>query len=215
MRPFASDPPKEPEVPEPDAPDQEPDANRTLGSPINELEHRLLNQRKVLIFGAIDDKLARDVTGRLLALASKSAEPIDVFINSPGGHVESGDTIHDMIRFVDAAAPVRVIGTGWVASAGALIYLAGVKERRFCLPNTRFLLHQPMGGVRGPAADIAIEATEIVKMRERLNRLIARETGQSYAKVAVDTDRNYWLSAEEAIAYGIVSRTIESVRELG
>jgi ATP-dependent Clp protease, protease subunit len=215
MRPFASDPPNQPEVPPEPGPDQEPDDNRTLGSPINELEHRLLNQRKVLIFGAIDDKLARDVTGRLLALASKSAEPIDVFINSPGGHVESGDTIHDMIRFVDAAAPVRVIGTGWVASAGALIYLAGAKDRRYCLPNTRFLLHQPMGGVRGPATDIAIEATEIVKMRERLNRLIARETGQSYEKVAADTDRNYWLSAEEAIAYGIVSRTIASVSELG
>jgi len=207
--------PDGPEVPEPSGPDtHEPEDNKTLSSPISELEKRLFDQRKVLIFGAINDKVARDVTGRLLALAGASDKPIDVYINSPGGHVESGDTIHDMIRFVDALAPVRIIGTGWVASAGALIYVAGVKERRFCLPNTRFLLHQPMGGVRGPAVDIDIEAREIIKMRERLNRLFARETGQSYEKVAKDTDRNYWMSADEAIAYGMVERVIASIKDL-
>ena len=205
----------DPEVPEPVGPEpREPGDNRTLSSPINELETRLFNQRKVLVFGAITDKVARDVTGRLLALAGDSDKPIDLYVNSPGGHVESGDTIHDMIRFVDAAAPVRIIGTGWVASAGALIFLAGVKERRFCLPNTRFLLHQPMGGVRGPATDIDIEAREIIKMRERINRIIARETGQSYEKVSRDTDRNYWMSTEEAIAYGMVGRVITSARDL-
>ena len=182
--------------------------------PVNELETRLFNQRKVLIFGGVNDKLARDVTGRLLALAGESDKPIDVYINSPGGHVESGDTIHDMIRFVDKIAPVRVIGTGWVASAGALIFLAGAKERRVCLPNTRFLLHQPSGGVRGPATDIGIEAREIVKMQERLNRIIARETGQTIEKVSADTDRNYWMSAEEAVAYGMASRIIESATDL-
>ncbi len=207
--------PDGPDVPEPRGPDQkEPDDNKTLSSPINELESRLLKQRKVLIFGAINDKVARDVTGRLLALASASSEPIDVYVNSPGGHVESGDTIHDMIRFVDGEAPVRMIGTGWVASAGALIFLAGKKERRFCLPQTRFLLHQPMGGVRGPAVDIDIEAREIIKMRERLNRLIATETGQTYEKVAKDTDRNYWMSADEAIAYGMLSKVISSLKDL-
>jgi ATP-dependent Clp protease protease subunit len=205
----------DPEVPEPIGPDQsEPDKNRTLSSPINELETRLFTQRKVLVFGAINDKVARDVTGRLLALSGASSEPIDVYVNSPGGHVESGDTIHDMIRFVDAVAPIRMIGTGWVASAGALIFLAGHKDRRFCLPNTRFLLHQPMGGVRGPATDIDIEAREIIKMRERLNRLIARETGQTYEKVAIDTDRNYWMSGEEAIAYGMVTRIVANAAEL-
>ena len=168
----------------------------------------------MLIFGAIDDKIARDVTGRMLALAEKSAAPIDVFINSPGGHVESGDTMHDIIRYVDAEVPVRVIGTGCVASAGALIYLAGNRKRRFCLPNTRFLLHQPMGGIRGQAVDIDIEAREIIKMRERINRIIARETDQPYEKVARETDRNYWMSAEEAIAYGMVARVIESAKEL-
>ena len=182
--------------------------------PVNELETRLFNQRKVLIFGGVNDKLARDVTGRLLALAGESDKPIDVYINSPGGHVESGDTIHDMIRFVDKIAPVRVIGTGWVASAGALIFLAGAKERRVCLPNTRFLLHQPSGGVRGPATDIGIEAREIVKMQERLNRIIARETGQTIERVSADTDRNYWMNAEEAVAYGMASRIIESATDL-
>ncbi|MFT8808084.1 ATP-dependent Clp protease proteolytic subunit [Gluconobacter sp.] len=201
---------------EPDAPEPETkeDDNKTLNSPISELEGRLFDQRKVLIFGGINDKIARDVTGRLLALAGTSDKPIDVYVNSPGGHVESGDTIHDMIRFVDSIAPINMIGTGWVASAGALIYAAGRPERRVCLPNTRFLLHQPMGGVRGPATDIDIEAREIIKMRERLNRIFAKETGQTYEKVAKDTDRNYWMSANEAIAYGLVNRVIHSATEL-
>ncbi len=213
--PEAPDAPDGPDVPEPMGPEKsEPDGNRTLNSPINELETRLFDQRKVLIFGAINDKIARDVTGRLLALAGASDKPIDVYVNSPGGHVESGDTIHDMIRFVDSVAPIRMIGTGWVASAGALIYVAGRKDRRFCLPKTRFLLHQPMGGVRGPAVDIDIEAREIIKMRERLNRLFALETGQTYEKVAKDTDRNYWMGAEEAIEYGMVTRVIETMKDL-
>ena len=207
--------PDTPEVPEPMGPEpKEPGDNKTLSSPINALETRLFDQRKVLVFGAINDKLARDVTGRLLALAGDADKPIDVYVNSPGGHVESGDTIHDMIRFVDSSSPVRVIGTGWVASAGALIFLAGQKDRRFCLPNTRFLLHQPMGGVRGPATDIDIEAREIIKMRERINRIIARETGQAFEKVARETDRNYWMGPDEAIAYGMVARIIESARDL-
>ena len=209
------DEPGSPDVPEPMGPEpKEPGDNRTLSSPINELESRLLKQRKVLIFGAINDKVARDVTGRLLSLASEGSGPIDVFINSPGGHVESGDTIHDMIRFVNGEVPVNIIGTGWVASAGALIFLAGKKECRVCLPNTRFLLHQPMGGVRGPATDIDIEAREIIKMRERINRIIAFETGQTYEKVATDTDRNYWMGADEAIAYGLVSRVVNTGKDL-
>ncbi len=207
--------PDAPDVPEPRGPEpKEPGDNRTLSSPINELESRLLKQRKVLIFGAINDKVARDVTARLLALASEGDGPIDVFVNSPGGHVESGDTIHDMIRFVRDSVPVRVVGTGWVASAGALIFLAGERKMRVCLPNTRFLLHQPMGGVRGPATDIDIEAREIIKMRERINQIIARETGQSFERVVEDTDRNYWMSAEEAITYGMCDRIIRSTTDL-
>ena len=179
------------------------------------LEARLFKQRKVLIFGEINDKIARAVTAQLLALAGADDAPIDVFVNSPGGHVESGDTIHDVIRFVSATAPVRMIGTGWVASACALIFLAGAKNHRYCLPNTRFLLHQPMGGVRGPATDIDIEAKEIIKMRERINRIIARETGQELARVERDTDRNYWMGAEEAITYGMVAKIVHSATEIG
>ncbi|GBR04533.1 MULTISPECIES: ATP-dependent Clp protease proteolytic subunit [Asaia] len=202
---------EEPDPQSPDAPEQKEAAEKPPGA---EIEGKLFEQRKVLIFGGINDKVARDVTGRLLALAGASDKPIDIYVNSPGGHVESGDTIHDMIRFVDSVAPVNMIGTGWVASAGALIFAAGRPERRLCLPNTRFLLHQPMGGVRGPATDIDIEAREIIKMRERLNRLFARETGQSYEKIAKDTDRNHWMSAEEAIAYGLVSRVISKMSDI-
>ena len=200
---------------EPDEPEVVPDGDKTAPTaPVNELKSRLLKLRKVMVFGQINDKLALDVTSRLLALAGEGDDPIDVFINSPGGHVESGDTIHDMIRFLRSSVPIRVIGTGWVASAGAHIFLAGAKERRYCLPNTRFLLHQPMGGVRGPAVDIGIEAREIIKMRERLNRIIADETGQPLDKVTVDTDRNYWMSAEEAVAYGMVAKILTSITEL-
>jgi ATP-dependent Clp protease protease subunit len=215
LAPRGDDDPETPEVPEPIGPEpREPDDNRTLASPINELESRLFRQRKVLIFGAINDRLARDVTGRLLALSGASGEPIDVYINSPGGHVESGDTIHDMIRFVNPLAPVRVIGTGWVASAGALIYLAGENDRRFCLPNTRFLLHQPAGGMRGQASDIQIEAEQIIRMRDRVNRMIAEETGQPVDKIVKDTQRNFWMNAEEARDYGIVSRIIKNTSEV-
>ncbi len=197
-----------------DEDEDEPKRAPTHANPVNELEMKLLTQRRVLVFGEVNDRLARDVVARLLFLASESDKPIDVYVNSPGGHVESGDSIHDMIRYVDAMAPVRVIGTGWVASAGATIFLGAAKERRLCLPNTRFLLHQPLGGVRGRAGDIDIEAREIVKIRERINRLIARETGQPYEKVSQDTERNYWMSAEEAIAYGMVSRIIQTARDL-
>ena len=167
---------------------------------------QLFESRTVLIFGEISQKVAKEVIAQLIALDAKSADPIRLIICSQGGHVEAGDTIHDMIGFIKA--PVKMIGTGWVASAGAHIFLGAKKENRYCLPNTRFLLHQPMGGVGGPAADIAIEAKEIVKMRTRLNEVIARETGQDLAKVEKDTDRNYWMTAEEAKEYGLVSHIV-------
>ena len=172
----------------------------------------LFKSRTVLIFGEIDMKLAERVTAQLLAHAAEGDGDIRVVINSPGGHVESGDTIHDMIRFVGPR--VKMIGTGWVASAGALIYIGAARENRFALPNTRFLLHQPLGGVAGPVSDISIEAQEIMKMRERLNRQIAQETGQSFEKVVADTDRNFWMSAEEAMSYGLVSRIVSHAREV-
>ena len=172
----------------------------------------LYKARTVLIFGEIEMKLAERISATLLALDAENNKPIKVIINSPGGHVESGDTIHDMIRFVKS--PVHMIGTGWVASSGVNIYLAAKRENRFALPQTRFLLHQPMGGVRGQASDISIEAEEIIKMRERVNRLIARETGQPLEKVNADTERNYWMSAEQAKHYGIVSRIIDNVNQV-
>jgi ATP-dependent Clp protease protease subunit len=172
------------------------------------VQNALFKSRTVLIFGEIDMRLAERVSAQLLALASDGKGDIKVFVNSPGGHVESGDTVHDMIRY--CGPQVKVIGTGWVASAGAHIFLGATKENRFCLPNTRFLLHQPMGGVRGQASDIQIEAEEIVKMRERVNRIISRETGQPYEKVVKDTERNFWMNAEKAIEYGLVSKVIEN-----
>jgi ATP-dependent Clp protease protease subunit len=172
----------------------------------------LFKSRTVLIFGEIDMKLAERVTAQLLAHAEEGKDDIRIIINSPGGHVESGDTIHDVMRYVGPR--VKIIGTGWVASAGAHIFLGAEKENRFCLPNTRFLLHQPLGGVRGQASDISIEAEEILKMRERINRLIARETGQSYEKIVNDTERNFWMGAEEAKAYGIISRVVNRADEV-
>ncbi|GAB4268392.1 MAG: ATP-dependent Clp protease proteolytic subunit [Candidatus Promineifilaceae bacterium] len=173
---------------------------------------RMLETRTITIFGEINMKLAEEVATKLLILDADSHDPIKIFINSPGGHVESGDTIFDMIRFVQS--PVKMIGTGWVASAGALIYAAAAKENRYSLPNTRFLLHQPMGGVRGQASDIAIEAEEILKMRRRLNQIFADATGQPIEKVEKDTDRNYWMSAEEALTYGLVGQIIDSAAAL-
>ncbi len=168
----------------------------------------LFEARKIFIVGEVDKDLARDVCARLVAMAHVSDDPIDVFVSSPGGHVESGDMIHDTIKFIKPV--VRVIGTGWVASAGALIYVAADKENRYATPNTRFLLHQPSGGVRGDATNIDIQANEIVKMRERLNRIFAAATGQSYEKVSQDVDRDFWLSCEEALEYGIVGKIINS-----
>ncbi len=169
----------------------------------------LFEARMVLLFGEISEKAARETCSQLLAMSEKGNDPIRLVISSPGGHVESGDAIHDMIRFV--AAPVKVIGTGWVASAGVHIFLAAARERRYCTPNTRFLLHQPMGGVGGSAVDMEIEAREILKMRDRLNRVIAGETGRSFEQVARDTDRNHWLSSEEARDYGIVSHIVTEI----
>jgi ATP-dependent Clp protease protease subunit len=176
------------------------------------ITERLLRARTIIISGEINQKLAASVIGQLLAMASESEDDITVFINSQGGHVEAGDTIHDMLRFV--TPKVRVVGTGWVASAGALIYVAVPREQRYCLPNTRFLLHQPAGGAGGSASDIEIEAREILRMRDRLNKIFARETGQSVERIVEDTHRNFWLDADSAVTYGIVGKIINKASEL-
>ncbi len=176
------------------------------GEPNAFLEEALFKARTILLTGGIDFMLARRVCERLLALSAESTDPILLVISSPGGHVESGDMIHDMIKFVNA--PVKVLGTGWVASAGALIYAAASKENRYALPNTRFLLHEPRGGVGGQATDVEIQAREIIKMRERLNRIFADATGKSIEQIRKDTDRDFWMSAKEAVEYGLVGKIV-------
>jgi ATP-dependent Clp protease, protease subunit len=177
------------------------------------VEERLFASRTVLIFGEITQDLAERTCRDLLALAHTSREPIRVVVNSPGGHVESGDAIHDLLRFIEPE--VQIIGSGWVASAGALIFAAAPRERRIALPNTRFMLHEPSGGVRGPASDVEIEVQQVLVMRDRLNRIFAAATGQSLERIVRDTARNHWLSATEAKDYGLVGRIVEHVSELG
>ncbi len=176
------------------------------------LEEKAFKSRTILLFGEVSDKSAADIARRLIALDADSSEPIDMLVSSPGGHLESGDAIHDIIRFI--SAPVNMIGTGWVGSAATHLYLAVPKERRVCLPNTRFLIHQPSGGAGGPASDIAIHAQEIIKARERIAATIARETGKPLDTVLADIERDRWLSAEEAIEYGLVSRIIHRKTDL-
>ena len=193
----------------PETPQEPRDMPTTpLTDPVRE---RLFKNRNIIISGEVNQRLASSVMAQLLAM-SESSEDITIYINSQGGHVESGDTIHDMIRFVKPR--VRIVGTGWVASAGALIYVSVPREDRFCLPHTRFLLHQPAGGAGGTAADIDIEAREILKMRERLNKVFAEQTGQPLERIENDTRRNFWLSANEAKEYGLVGQIIGGMDEL-
>ena len=168
--------------------------------------------RNVIITGEINDKLAHRITTQLIALAEDSDEPINLFISSPGGHVESGDMVHDMIKFIKPT--VRTIGSGWVASAGALIFVGAQKKNRFCLPNTRFLLHEPRGGIGGTASDMWIQAEQIRIMRERFHRIFAEATGQSEEKIAEDTERDFWLNTKEAIDYGLLGKVIHTAAEL-
>jgi ATP-dependent Clp protease protease subunit len=165
-----------------------------------------LKSRSIIISGEINQALAEKVTAQLLILQEMGDEPIKIFINSQGGHVEAGDTIHDMIKFVKPR--VIVIGTGWVASAGITIYLGADKENRYSLPNTRYMIHQPLGGFNGPATDIGIEAKEMIRVRKRINTIISDATGQTLEKIEQDTDRNYWLNSNEAVEYGIVGKII-------
>ncbi len=183
--------------------------NQTL--PEN-LTSRLFDSRTIIISGEINQKLAASVVAQLIGMAAESDGDITLFINSQGGHVEAGDTIHDMIRFI--RPKVRIIGTGWVASAGALIFVSVPLDQRYCLPNTRFLLHQPAGGSGGTASDIEIEADEILKMRKRLNEIFADRTNQSLEKIQKDTNRNFWLTAVDAKDYGLVGHIVETIDEV-
>jgi len=179
---------------------------------LNPLEATMLKHRTLTLFGEVNQDVSRRLAERLLALAYESDDPITLYISSPGGHVESGDTIFDIIRYIKPE--VRTVGTGWVGSIATHIFLAPEKEHRFCLPNTRFLIHQPAGGFGGDASDIEIHAREIVKTRSRINGIIAQQTGQPLERVTEDTDRDYWMSAEESVEYGLVGKIISSIDDI-
>ncbi len=176
------------------------------------LMQKLMKTRTVLVAGTINQEVAEKVMAQLLALDADCSDPITVVVTSPGGHVDSGYAIHDTMKFLNS--PVRTIGAGWVASIGVPIFFGGARGQRYSLPNTRFLLHQPSGGAGGQTSDIRIEAKEILKIREKINTLISTETGKSIEQVAKDSDRNFWMSAEEALAYGLVSKVISNKSEL-
>lgn len=173
---------------------------------------KLLETRTVLLNDQINKELAESVATRLLLLDQESNEPVKLYINSPGGDVDAGYAIFDMAKFIDS--PVICISAGLTASAAVVVLLAAPKERRLSLPNSRFLLHQPSTGVRGSTADIEIEADEILKMRDRINKLIADGTGQDLEKVERDTERNFWMDAEQALDYGLISRIVRSKSEI-
>lgn len=189
--------------------DDDSETDKARGTPIEAL---FFKSRNVIVAGTIDDKLAQKTVTHLLALAEDSDDPINMYISSPGGHVESGDMVHDMIRFIRPT--VRTIGSGWVASAGALIFIGADKKNRYCLPNTRFLLHQPSGGIGGTASDMQIQAEQIMRMRERFDNLFADATGQTPERIRKDTVRDFWLTTDEALKYGLLGSVISSMDEL-
>jgi ATP-dependent Clp protease protease subunit len=192
--------------------DEEEDEEKVKAQQSIPVDKHLFEARQVMIVGPITMDLARDVCQRLLALSHVSTDPITLIVSSPGGHVESGDMIHDTIGMI--RPKVNILGMGWVASAGALIYISVPKERRFCTPNTRFLIHQPSGGAGGAASDIEIQAREILKMRDRLNHLFAQATGQPMERIERDTDRDFWMGPQEAIEYGLVGGIVRNVGDL-
>lgn len=193
------------------AQDEECERNNE-GMKADGLLSRLMKSRTVMVTGTVDQELGEKVISQLLLLDAESHDPIKVIITSPGGHVDSGYAIMDVMRFIES--PVITIGAGWVASIAVPILFGGDKDKRYALPNTRFLLHQPSGGAGGQAADIRIEAQEILKIREKINRLISEETGQDLKKVAHDSDRNFWMSAEEALEYGLIRKVLKNAQEI-
>jgi ATP-dependent Clp protease, protease subunit len=172
----------------------------------------ILKARTVLVNGQVDQELAQKVISQLIALNADNHDPIKVIITSPGGHVDSGYAIHDVMKFIES--PIIAIGAGWVASIAVPIFFGAPKEHRYSLPSTRYLIHQPSGGAGGQASDIRIEAQEILKIRKRINELIALETGQTVEKVGKDSERNFWMSAEEAVDYGLVTKIVTNASEI-
>jgi ATP-dependent Clp protease protease subunit len=195
--------------PEPDETEEEEEYSKAS----KHIADRLLDSRIVLLAEPVTSELAQDIVGRLLVLDAEDAdEPIDVYINSPGGNVDAGFAIYDMMQFINA--PVRCVANGLCASAAVVVLLGAAKTDRLSLPNSRFMIHQPSGGAHGSVADIKIEADEILKIRTKINELIARESGQPVEQVEADTRRNRWMDAQEAEAYGLVSRILASKEEM-
>lgn len=176
------------------------------------LSAKFLKTRQIILSGEINKELAEKIARQLLILEADSDEPIRIFIDSPGGDADAGYAIFDMIRFINA--PVITIGMGLIASAASIVLLAAPKERRFGFPNSRYLIHQPMSGMQGVTTEIEIHAQELEKMRMKINEMIAKETGKSVEKVAKDTDRDYWLDAEEAKKYGLISKICINRKDL-
>ena len=195
---------------EDDEKEDKKDENKAPGPDASE---KFLKTRTILLSGEVNKALAERVIRQLLLLEAESADPIKVMIDSPGGDADAGYAIFDMIRFI--GAPVYTIGMGLVASAGALILLAAPKERRIGLPNSHYLIHQPLSGIRGVATEIEIHAQEIEKLRVKINELIAGETGQKLDQVEKDTDRDFWMTADEAVKYGLLSRVVVKRADLG
>ena len=192
---------------------EETSKEKTSDSANDQLMQKFLNTRQIILSGEVNKELAEKVIRQLLILEADSAsKPIYVYIDSPGGDVDAGFAIFDMIRFIKP--PVYTVGMGLVASAGALILLAAPKNRRLGLPNSHYLIHQPLSGIKGVATDIEIHAKEIEKIRVKINALIAEETGKDVSDVAKDTDRDYWLSADEAAAYGLILQVIKTRSDL-
>jgi ATP-dependent Clp protease protease subunit len=188
---------------------EEGEAKSSGGDP---LLSKMLKTRTVLLSGEIKKDLAERAVRQLLLLEDMGDEPIRIFIDSPGGDADAGFAIFDMIRFVKP--PVWTVGMGLVASAAAIIQLASPRERRVGLPNSHYLIHQPLSGIRGVATDIEIHARELDKLRARINHLIADETGAPFDQVEQDTDRDYWMNADEAVKYGLISRVVSTRAEL-
>jgi len=173
---------------------------------------KLLKTRTIIVTDEVNKKMAERVITQLLLLEAESNDDIKIFINSPGGDADAGFAMYDMIRFVKPK--VKAVCAGVVASAAVIILLGAKKQDRYSLPSSRILIHQPSTGIHGTASDIQIEANEILKCREKINRLISEETGQTIGKVETDTKRNFWMSAEEARQYGLVNKIISSSDDL-
>ena len=178
-------------------------------------EQRLLDRRTIFVSEGINSAVAKRVINQLLTLEfEKPGAPINFFLNSPGGEVNSGFAIYDTIRFL--SSDVRIINTGLCASIATIINISAKKQNRFSMPNCKFLIHQPLipGQIYGQASDIEIHAREIIKTRQKINELLSKECGQPLAKVEKDTTRDYWMSSGEALEYGLVTKIVENISEL-